>query len=67
MKEKKPNIEEMISALEGKHDYFPKGILKKIQVKELSKQQIEMISYHYHNSFGEATFMQRTSTSEENY
>ena len=64
MKEKEPNIEEMISALEGKHDYYPKGILKKIQIKELSKEQIDIISYHYYNLFGEADFMR---ISEENY
>ncbi len=42
--------------LEGKHDLYPKGILKKINIKKLTKQQEEIISYHYNSTFGEVTW-----------
>ena len=39
--------------LEGNHDLYPKGISEKINIKKLTEQQEEIISYHYNSTFGE--------------
>lgn len=56
MNEKEPNTKKKILMLEGKHDLYPKGISKKINIKKLTEQQEEIISYHYNSTFGEATW-----------
>lgn len=56
MSEEKLNTRKKILMLEGKHDLYPKGILKKINIKKLTKQQEEIISYHYNSTFGEVTW-----------
>ncbi len=56
MSEEQLNIRKKILMLEGKHDLYPKGILKKINIKKLTKQQEEIISYHYNSTFGEVTW-----------
>ena len=56
MNEKEPNTKKKILMLEGKHDLYPKGISKKINIKKLTEQQEEIISYHYNSTFGEVTW-----------
>mgnify|MGYP003627896176 CR=1 FL=1 len=53
MSEKQLNIKKKILRLEGNHDLYPKGISGKINIKKLTEQQEEIISYHYNSTFGE--------------
>ena len=61
------NILKMIKCLEGKHNDYPVGSSKKINIKKLKGKDLIKIKFNYYQLYGEANYESNYLKYKEKY